>query len=656
MRSGAPTFTLAALLLGLLASAAVYYPGLLGDFVFDDWPNIILNERLQVDDLSIDAARSAALSAEPGALKRPVSMLTFWANYYATGLDPFYFKLTNLAIHLLNGVGLFWLARLLLQSLAARNVALTPRARDAIALGAALVWLLHPLNVTSVLYVVQRMTSLSATFQILGVVTYLLGRRRIERGETGFPLILGGFAVFGSLAVLAKENGVLLPLYIAAIELGLLRFAGVAQSARRKLQAFVVVTAALPLIAAALFLVLNPEWLLQQYQQRPFTLTERILTEARVLWLYVVWLVAPTRASLGLFHDDVLTSHGLLDPPTTLAALVGIVAVAAAAVRLRNRAPLFTFAVLWFVAGHVLESTVIGLELVHEHRNYLPIFGPLLAAAYGLWRVAAHMPAAARYAIPGIFLVAYSSVTLARALDWSTLQTLQLASARDHPNSPRSNHEAGTALGNLALREPQLAPQVYDDAKRYLERAAELDGASTTSMFGMILLDATVKRPADEAGLDRLATRLRTVPLRPTVIEQFRSLIDWSTRGLVALPEPAVSRLFESALDNPTIDRATRAALLSQLSSYHFGLGNQQDAVSLAIAAVEEDPAHPVHHISLAKLSILLGNFELASRELEAARRADTLRRFDREVQAVALALEKADSEPGAAATDLALR
>ncbi|HZF29674.1 MAG TPA: hypothetical protein VE907_11175, partial [Gammaproteobacteria bacterium] len=635
---------------------AVYYPGLHGDFVFDDWPNIILNKRLQVDELTVDAARSAAFSMDSGALKRPVSMLSFWANYYTTGLDPFYFKLTNLAIHLLNGVGLFWLARLLLQRFAATNAALTPAARDAIALATALVWLLHPLNVTSVLYVVQRMTSLSATFQIFGLVSYLLGRRRLERGESGFPLILAGFAVFGCLAVLAKENGALLPLYVAAIELGLLRFSGVERAARRKLQAFVVVTAALPLLAAAVFVALDPEWLLQQYQQRAFTLTERLLTEARVLWLYLGWLVAPTRASLGLFHDDVATSHGLLDPPTTLAAIVGLVAVCAAAVRLRNRAPLFTFAVLWFLAGHALESSVISLELVHEHRNYLPIFGPLLAAAYGLWRVAARTPAMVRYAIPGVLLLACSAVTFGRALDWSDLQTLQLASARDHPSSPRSNHEAGSALGNLALRDPELAPRVYDEAKRYLERAAALDEASTTSLFGLILLDATVKRPVDEAELDRLAARLGTVPLRATVVEQFRSLVDWTTRGIVMLPERSVSKLFESALDNPTADRPTRAALLSVLSGYQYSVGNGQDAVSLAIAAVEEDPAQPVHHISLAKLATLLGNFELAAKEIEAAKRTDALGRFDRELQTVALALEKADSESDAAAPDLALR
>jgi hypothetical protein len=650
-----PTAQLAALLLGLVACCAVYYPGLQGDFVFDDWPNIIQNQRLQIDELTFDAARAAALSAEPGALKRPISMLSFWANYYTTGLNPFYFKVTNLAIHLLNGLALFWLTRVLLRCFAARNTVLSPAARDAIALATAVVWLLHPLNVTSVLYVVQRMTSLSAMFQILGVVSYLKGRERLARGESGFPLILAGFGVLGCFAVLAKENGVLLPFYVAAIELGLLRFSGVEPTARGRLQVFLLLTAALPLIAAVAFLTLDPSWLLEQYQHRAFTLSERLLTEARVLWLYLAWLVVPTRASLGLFHDDVAISHGLLDPPTTLAAIIGLVAICAAAIRFRNRAPMLTFAVQWFLAGHALESSVIGLELVHEHRNYLPIFGPLLAAAYALWQIAARIPTMARYAIPGLFLAAYSTITFARSLDWSDLQTLQLAAARDHPGSPRSNHEAGTALGNLALRNPELAPRVYEEAKGYLERAAALDEASTSSLFGMILLDATIERPAGETDLARLEARLRSVPLRPTVIGQFQSLVDWTIKGTVELPAQSVSRLFESALGNPTADRSTRGALLSVFSSYYYSIGRLQDAVSLALASVEEDPTHPVNHISLAKLATLLGNFELAAREIESGRRADTIGRFEREFKSVAASLEKAESESDARASHLAL-
>src|SRR5690606_22250451 len=160
-----------------------------GDFIFDDWSNILQNERLQVDHVSSEAIWQAALSGDSGPLKRPVSMLSFWANYYTTGLNPFFFKVTNLLIHLGNVLALFMLAGLLLRAPALRaTAAIEP---VSVALIVATIWLVHPLNLTAVLYIVQRMTSLSATFVILALVCYVVGRHRLLEGKKGFPLIIG---------------------------------------------------------------------------------------------------------------------------------------------------------------------------------------------------------------------------------------------------------------------------------------------------------------------------------------------------------------------------------------------------------------------------------------------------------------------------------
>jgi protein O-mannosyl-transferase len=657
MRSNPSSLVLPGLLLGLALCIAVYYPGLYGGFIFDDGPNIVLNDRLQSDELTAQALHSAAISTDSGALRRPLSTLSFWANYYTTGLDPFYFKLTNLLIHLLNGAGLFWFAKLLLQSIPPNGESVPPTTRDGIALAAALLWLLHPLNVTSVLYVVQRMTSLSATFTICGLVTYMLGRQRLARDQTGFPLIFLGLFGFGSLAVLSKENGALLPLYLAAIELALLRFSGLAPDARRKVKAFFLVTVAAPALAVIAFLAVEPTWLTQQYAPRDFTLIERLLTQARILWLYLAWLAAPTRASLGLFHDDVATSYGLLDPPTTLFAIAGLVCLCATAIRWRQRAPLFTFAVAWFFVGHLLESSVIALELVHEHRNYMPIFGPLLAGAYFLSRLSASLPAKAQFALPAVFLTAFSGVTFARSLDWSNVQRLQIASARDHPNSVRSNNEAGAALGFMILKNPDLASTLYDDAKTYFERAATLDGATVAPLFGRILLDTAARRPVDEALIERIAARLKEMPIRFIVVEPFRALVDWTSQGVVELPETLVVKLFESAIGNPSAGADTRAMLLSLLSSYHYNVTHDvQNAVSLALAAVEESPADPVHHVSLATLALRLGNRDLARQEIDAARHVDAIGRFDIVLAELAQSLAKADSGAQSAANETGLR
>ena len=130
----------------------------------------------------------------------------------------------------------------------------------------------------------------------------------------------------------------------------------------------------------------NPQWLWAGYDLRSFTLFERLLTEGRVLWFYLGLIVFPQLEHLGLYHDDIAISTGLFTPWTTLPALVGLAWLAFLSWWTRTRAPLVSFGIAWFLIGHAMESTVLPLEIAHEHRNYLPLLGILLAAAWVLLR------------------------------------------------------------------------------------------------------------------------------------------------------------------------------------------------------------------------------------------------------------------------------
>ncbi len=640
-------FTSAGLVLALLLCVAAYYPGLHGNFTLDDFPNIVQNQRLQVDTISVESLRQAALSSDSGTLKRPLSMLSFWANYYVSGLDPFYFKLTNLLIHLVNGLGLYWLTILLL---AHRGTAASAKTTQDhlrfVAVATAGLWLLHPLNLTGVLYVVQRMASLAATFMIFGLICYVSGRRRLARGERGFPLILLGLFGFGALAVLSKENGALLPLYMGIIEFTLFRFADLAPRDRKRLRLFFLLTLAVPAVLAAAFIASHPHWLASQYQVRDFTLTERLLTEARVLWLYLRWLIVPTASSLGLFHDDIAVSHGLLDPLTTLISIVALVSATAAAVVLRKRFPWLAFAVFWFLGGHVLESSFIGLGLVFEHRNYLPIYGPVLAAVYALASALREARPHVRYGLPAALALALTIVTAERAEDWRSTDALAAALVRHHPDSPLANYEAGMALGARALKNPALGPRYYAQIKAYFERSTALAPKSVDGLFDLILLDATNARPIDGKVVERLSSRLASAPLSYTVVGSFRSLVSWMTNGSVSMPPDEVLHLFEAAIGNPTTGPQTKGALMSILSSYYFNVANDvQRAVGLAVAATKEDPSEPVNHLSLADIALQLGNYGLAAKELEAVQRNDLLGRFALRSERLAQALRQAQQK-----------
>ena len=168
------------LLLAVLAVAVlgIYSPGLEGPFVLDDHPNIVDNRLIAVDQLR-DAAFSLGNRPYP---HRGLARLSFALNYYFAGgeFDRFAFKATNVAIHVLNGLLVYWLSVLLLRRYAG---GVRPASADAgwsamqsyLPLVVAALWLLHPIQLTSVLYVVQRMTSMAAFFVLLGLVVFVSG-------------------------------------------------------------------------------------------------------------------------------------------------------------------------------------------------------------------------------------------------------------------------------------------------------------------------------------------------------------------------------------------------------------------------------------------------------------------------------------------------
>jgi hypothetical protein len=254
------------LLAAMLITLAIYWPGLSGGWLFDDYPNIVDNHGVQPVDSSVPSLARAALSSPSSEFKRPLASLSFAANYLASGLHPYGWKLTNLLIHLLNGWLVFWLARALLQAAAPRGMHATgmashrtanesppPGTPERTGVVAALIaagWMLLPINLTAVLYVVQRMESMANGFVLLGLIGYVAGRRRmlaatvpspVRRGELAakglrswgrfwfkqqrsFILCTASITVPVTLGLLAKETAVMLPLYALLIEWALFRF------------------------------------------------------------------------------------------------------------------------------------------------------------------------------------------------------------------------------------------------------------------------------------------------------------------------------------------------------------------------------------------------------------------------------------------------
>ena len=500
-----------ALLIVLAAAGALFACGLPGGFLLDDFGNLS----------NLDQARGGAiysaiyLTEGIGSPGRPLSYLSFLLQSGSWPHNPLAFKVVNIALHLANGA--------LVYAVVARIFVLIGRSdAQALAVVATAVWLIHPMQISTVLYVVQRMTELAALFCLCGLLAYLNGRALACAGrlKQGYAWMTAGLVLGTPLAILAKENGALLPLYVAVVELTLL--SRVSRPPRWNLWAAVFL--ALPPLASAAYLALWPSWL-GGYAIRNFSLSERIYTEAIILWDYVAKIGLPRPRAFGIYFDDYPVAAAPWVSVATAAALAGWCAALGAAVAWRRRLPLLSFAILWFLVGHLLESTVIPLELYFEHRNYLPLLGPALAATWGAKRLwdAASTPATRRvYASLGVGAgIALAAVTWVEARTWGDPLGQMAVWASERPTSPRAQY----ALGVQYLYEGR-----YSHASEAWERALAM--APQEGYFDLArLLLACLADDVPIPDARQVAARLTDTPLRAVTVDLLDNLAIQFERG-----------------------------------------------------------------------------------------------------------------------------
>jgi tetratricopeptide (TPR) repeat protein len=383
-------------------------------------------------------------------------MLSFLINDQYWPGDSWPFKYTNLMIHIICGLLILQLALKLLP-----HTSLARQYHFWVAGFVSALWLLHPLNLSTTLYVIQRMTQLMTLFTLTGLLFYCAGRARIgKQTRQGLLLMSLGVVFFGTLATLSKENGVLILLYIAVLEYTLFHHLPKPTVYRRWFAAFIV----MPGLLFLGYITKSIPGYLKGYEARDFTIIERLLTEARILVDYLGKILLPQIKGTGLIHDDIILSQGLLAPASTLFSLILIAILLIVAFRSRIQQPILSLAILWFFGGHFLESTFLPLELYFEHRNYLPMVGPLLAVGYYLAVLAEKFPrkrVQATLKIAPLFLLVFSGLlTYQSARAWGNTVDLLAVWAYEHPDSLRAQRIYGQVLGKL---------EQYDAATKVLE-------------------------------------------------------------------------------------------------------------------------------------------------------------------------------------------
>lgn len=430
----------------LVLGVLIYLPGLSGPLLFDDRPALTGNPLVQIQGAVFDEWRVAALSSGSGPLRRPVAMLSFAANHAVAGdFSSFGLKAVNLGIHFAIAVLLYFLSLSILNVLAPETGLPT---RRLVALIAAAIWLLHPLNVSTVLYAVQRMAQLSTLFVLAGLLVFMHYRQRWAQNgaATGEVLAAALWVLLLTLfAALSKENGALLPWLVIVLEVCIFRGMWSGRPSPFLARAGVGLLL-LPVVLVLTILAVAPDSLVAGYASREFSLAERVLTQLRLLWRYLGWIVLPNINDMGFQHDDIALSTSLFVPWTTFLALVSWVVLLAAAIGFRRRYPLLLLAVLFYLVGHSLESSVVPLEMVYEHRNYLPGTLVCLCLAYSIIVPISNSAAiSVWYPLAGVLAI-LCLLLFVRVQNWSDELLLARSNQANHPESSRSNYFYANAL------------------------------------------------------------------------------------------------------------------------------------------------------------------------------------------------------------------
>jgi len=436
---------LAALLLALLVlwcGVWAYWPGITGPELLDDRSSVlVIGDLKKRPELALDYI----FGDKSGLLGRPVSMASFVLEklYLDEGIRGG--KKVNIVLHVFNGGLVIWLCWLLFRFLAVPGYPWL-----AVLLGA--IWLLHPLLVSTVLYVVQRMAMLSALFMLLASISYVYWRLGLIAGKGGVVRFLP-VPVLLLLALFAKENAIALVPTLLLLEVLWFQFVGCDGKVIKWLRGTCYALIATGSIAMLSILLFRWDFLAARLHRRPFTLQERLLTEARIVWDYVGQLLRPQVARMGLYHDDVVLSRTVHEPLSTLYALLAwalLVLVCGVLLRWQGGRWL-VFGVAWFVLGHSVESTVLPLELYFEHRNYFAAIGLLLVVG-GLFAIIVKKwpePKAPLLVCLGLCAVVLSAQTSSQVQIWSSRTLLLLNHLNAHPNSARANIDMASELARV---------------------------------------------------------------------------------------------------------------------------------------------------------------------------------------------------------------
>jgi Tfp pilus assembly protein PilF len=423
----------------------VYSNTLDASWHLDDYQNITHDARLHLNDLTLDSLWNATISfLQNPRDARPLSRLTFTVNWYFGQNDPFGYHLVNISVHVLTAFFLFLTLADLLKL--ADTAGAVHQHRYLIALLSATLWAFNPIQTQAVTYIVQRMAALATMFYILGIYLYIKGRTSDIPLKKAL-LFLSCF-LSAVCAIASKENAATLPIALLLVEF--LFFQNLSHKRTRNIFLGTTIAAGLAIVGFGGLIFFRGDFQsLLNYNFRYFSPLERLLTEPRVVLYYLSQIFYPVPTRLSIEHD-IAVSTSLFNPWTTLPAIIMVSCFVGIGLLYIRRRPILSFAILFFSLNHAIESSIIGLELVFEHRNYLPslfLFVPIAIGIIGLldyYREKNKLVHRAIITCVILIIAGFGTGTYIRNLAWQSEKSLWEDAITKAPNSGRAWH-------NLAL-------------------------------------------------------------------------------------------------------------------------------------------------------------------------------------------------------------
>lgn len=565
----------------------IYANTLQNPFVLDDLSNIRYNPHIRLRHLGFDEIREAGF--ESPLSNRPVANISFALNYYFHELDVAGFHIFNILIHFAAGVFLYFLVRITLKSPALQ---IQSRTCSWIPFSTALIWLVHPIQTQSVTYVVQRMNSLAAMFYILAVLLFA-GARRTEKNKAQWILI-AGCVVSGILAVGSKEIAATLPVILFLYEWYFYQDLSLSWIKRRMLP--IAGTLVLLAVVVLVYLGLHPlDKILNTYAVRDFTLIQRVLTEFRVVIYYLSLVLWPHPSRLNLDHFF-LVSHSLLNPIATLPAILVIGGLFVLALYLAKKHRLVSFCILWYLINLVIESSVIGLEIIFEHRNYLPSMFLILMAVMLLHRLL--QPNWLRAGVLGVATLILCVWTIQRNAVWRSEVSLWTDCVAKSSQKPRPHNNLAVAL----VRQGNI-----DAAIGHYRRALQIKPDYAEAHFN-------------------LATSLQRQGKFDEAVYHFREMLRLKPEHSGAHNGLGTVLHEQGKIDEAIVHYAEALRLNPEYSSAHYNMGvaliargETDRAVFHFKEALRLDPRHSGAHYSLATALNNAGKIQEAVSHFQAA-------------------------------------